>query len=141
MTDPACVFCKIIAGEIPCLRVFEDEASLAFLDIGPLADGHLLIIPQRHYERLEEMPPDEVAAVTRHLPRLARAVLRITSAAGYNVLQNNGKVSGQAVSHVHFHIIPRVDADGLGYRWNASQYPPGRAEALHRQITDALAGS
>lgn len=139
MNDPSCVFCKIVAGEIPAQRVFEDDAVLAFLDIGPLAEGHLLVIPKPHYVTLDEMSPDAVAAVTGRLPGLARAVLRVTGASGYNILQNNGRVSGQAVFHVHFHIIPRRENDGLGYRWNASQYPEGRAEALHRQLVEAMA--
>ncbi|MHC4675909.1 MAG: HIT family protein, partial [Planctomycetota bacterium] len=105
---------------------------------GPLADGHLLVIPKQHFSTLDEMSPDQVAAVTRHLPVLGRAVLKAVSAEGYNVLQNNGKVSGQEVLHVHFHIIPRVSADGLGYRWNASKYPEGRAEEVRRQIVGAL---
>ena len=125
MTDPSCVFCKIIAGQIPCLRIFEDDVVLAFLDIGPLAEGHLLVIPKEHYLRLEEMSPEAVAAVVRHLPLLGRAVMKATGSTAYNVLQNNGPESGQAVPHVHFHIIPRKAADGLGYRWNATKYAPG----------------
>lgn len=137
-TDPNCVFCRIVAGEIPALRVFEDSSTLAFVDIGPLAEGHLLVIPKAHYERLEEMPPDEVGHLTRHLPRLAKAVLQITRSEGYNLLQNNGKVSGQEVPHVHFHIIPRAAGDGLGYRWNARKYSAGRGEEIQQQLLDAL---
>jgi histidine triad (HIT) family protein len=138
MNDPSCIFCKIVAGQIPCLRLFEDEAALAFLDIGPLAEGHVLLIPKQHYARLEEMTGEEVATVSRHLPTLARAVIKATGAVGYNVLQNNGKESGQAVAHVHFHVIPRVAADGLGYRWNATKYAPGRAEQVHKALLEAL---
>jgi len=138
MSESSCVFCKIVAGEIPALRVFEDETTLAFLDVGPLAEGHLLVIPKAHYERLEDMPPDVVAAVARNLPPLGRAVTQATSAPGYNVLQNNGKVSGQVVPHVHIHLIPRAPSDGLGYRWNASEYPAGRAEAVHKRLLDGL---
>lgn len=138
--DPSCIFCKIIAGDIPCMKVFEDDAVLSFLDIGPLADGHLLVIPKAHHARLEEMDADAVAAVTRHLPRLAKTVMKVTGADAYNVLQNNGKPSGQEVMHVHFHIIPRVPGDGLGYRWNASKYPEGRAEELHKQMLEAMKG-
>lgn len=139
-SDPNCIFCKIVAGQIPCMKVFEDARILAFLDIGPLAEGHLLVIPKTHAERLEQMSPDDVAAVVRHVPRLARAVLQVTGAAGYNLLQNNGKVSGQVVPHVHFHIIPRTDGDGLGYRWPASQYPEGRGEEVRKRMCEALAG-
>jgi len=138
MSDPSCIFCKIIAGEIPCMRVFETDDLLSFLDIGPLAEGHLLVIPKQHYERLEDMPPAAVVVVTRHLPELGKTLMQVTGAAGYNILQNNGKASGQVVMHVHFHLIPRVAGDGLGYRWNATQYPKGRAEQLQQQILAAL---
>jgi histidine triad (HIT) family protein len=139
-SDPSCIFCKIVGGQIPCMRVFETDDLLSFLDIGPLAEGHLLVIPKNHYERLEEMPPEAVAALTRHLPALGKALLQVTGAAGYNVLQNNGKVSGQEVMHVHFHLIPRAAGDGLGYRWNASKYREGRGEQLQKEILAALAG-
>jgi histidine triad (HIT) family protein len=136
--DPSCIFCKIAAGDIPCLKIAEGNGYLAFVDIGPLADGHLLVIPKDHYARLEDMPVDAVTAVTRELPRLGRAVIQAMSAPAYNVLQNNGRESGQAVGHVHFHIIPRCAGDGLGYRWNASEYPEGRAEEVHDAILKAL---
>jgi len=137
-TDPNCVFCRIVAGGIPALKVFEDSATLAFLDIGPLAEGHLLVVPKAHYERLEEMPPDEAGRVMRHFPRLAKAVLQVARTDGYSVLQNNGKVAGQDVPHVHFHIIPRATGDGLGYRWNARKYPTARGEEIQKLLLDAL---
>ncbi|MCP4249608.1 MAG: HIT family protein [bacterium] len=139
-TAPDCVFCKIVAGQIPSHTVLRDDACMAFLDVGPLADGHLLLIPLAHYERLDEVPADLTASVTRRLPELGRALVQATGADGYNVLQNNGAVSGQVVPHVHFHLIPRRDADGLGYRWHPKSYPEGRAEELLAQLTDALAG-
>lgn len=138
MNNPTCIFCKIVAGEVPCHKVYEDEHVLAFLDIGPLAEGHLLVIPRKHYVTLEDMNPDQVAGTTRVLPALAGAVRRAVNAQGYNILQNNGKVAGQVVNHVHFHIIPRVESDGLGYRWNASQYPEGRAEEVLGKIKEVL---
>ena len=116
-----CIFCRIVAGEIPCTKVYEDDLCLAFMDIGPLADGHTLLIPKKHYEFLYEMPPDEVAHLARRLPAMAKAVQEAMGAEGLNVLQNNGRVSGQAVPHVHFHFIPRVEGDGLGYRWPAKE--------------------
>lgn len=137
-TDPDCIFCKIVAGKIPALRVYEDEKMLAFLDIGPLAEGHLLIIPKEHAERLEDASPEVLSHLAGQLPRLARAVLAVTQAAGYNLLQNNGRVSGQEVPHIHFHIIPRAQSDGLGYRWLASSYPAGRGEELRQALLTAL---
>lgn len=135
---PDCVFCKIVAGTIPAMTVLDTSHALAFLDIAPLADGHTLLIPKRHYETIGEMSPEELAPVLHDLPRLATAVLSATGAEGYNVLQNNGSVSGQAVPHVHFHIIPRVADDGLGYRWKPKSYATGRAETLHKSIQSAM---
>ena len=120
------------------MKVFGDDDTFAFLDINPLSDGHVLVIPRAHYGQLDEMPDDLVGRVTAHLPRLARAVVAATGAEGYNILQNNGAVSGQVVLHVHFHIIPRHSADGLGYRWNAGQYEPGRDKQVHESILAAL---
>lgn len=133
-----CVFCKIVAGQIPSAKVFEDDACIAFLDIGPLADAHLLIVPKEHYERITDMPALEFAAVTLRIPQLARAVMEVSGAEGLNVLQNNGQVSGQAVPHVHIHIIPRRQGDGLGYRWNAGKYPEGKLQQLQRALAEAL---
>ena len=114
-----CIFCKIVAGEIPCTRVFEDAAGLAFMDIGPISPGHTLLIPKKHYGAISEMPPDEVAALFRPVAALASAVQAAVGAEGLNVLQNNGACSGQAVAHLHIHFIPRWPGDGLGFRWPA----------------------
>ena len=137
-SDPNCIFCKIVAGQIPCWKLYEDEAVFSFLDIGPLSEGHCLIIPRKHYETIDQMGGEEVAACARLIPRLSRAVQQATGAAGWNVLQNNGPFSGQAVPHVHFHIIPRRQDDGLGYRWPAGKLDKQTAERLMDQITQRL---
>ncbi|MFQ6047826.1 MAG: HIT family protein [Phycisphaerae bacterium] len=133
-----CIFCKIVSGTIPALKVLEDDECVSFVDIRPLAEGHLLLIPKQHFETIDQMPAELVGRVLRHLPRLGAAVARTAGADGYNVLQNNGRSAGQVVPHVHFHIIPRRAGDGLGYRWPAGQYPPGRAEQVRDQIRQAL---
>ena len=130
-----CIFCKIVNGQIPCHKVYENETALAFLDIGPLSRGHCLIIPKAHYARLDETPIDVVAACASLLPQLGQAVVTATGAAGWNVLQNNGPVAGQEVHHVHFHIIPRNEDDGLGFRWLAGKLNPDEATKLVRDIT------
>jgi histidine triad (HIT) family protein len=131
-----CVFCRIVAGEIPCTKVFEDGLCLAFLDIGPISPGHTLLIPKAHYETIHQMPVDEAAHLARHIPVLAAAVQKAVSAEGINVLQNNGRCSGQEVFHVHVHLIPRWPEDGLGFRWPAKQADPEvlkqQAEAIRR---------
>ncbi len=136
--DPNCVFCKIVSGEIPSMSVTETEYALSFLDVAPLAEGHLLVIPKRHYARLDEMPQEALGQLMRLLSPLARAVQKVTGAGGYNILQNNGGVAGQVVKHVHFHIIPRSQGDGLGYRWLAKEYQSGRGEQVRNQLLQAL---
>jgi len=133
-----CVFCRIVAGTIPSARIFEDEHVISILDIAPLADGHVLIIPRAHYAQITDMPAELSAAMASRLPLLASAVLKVTGAAGLNVLQNNGRAAGQAVDHVHVHLIPRKSGDGLGYRWNAGSYPAGRADELAQRLRAVL---
>ena len=112
------IFSKIISGAIPCHRVYEDEHVLAFLDIAPVAPGHTLVIPKEPARTLDELSEEAAAAIGRVLPRLCRAVKRVTGTAAYNVLQNNEALAHQAVFHVHFHIIPKPDEQrGLGVRW------------------------
>jgi histidine triad (HIT) family protein len=135
---PETVFDKILAGEIPCHRVYEDEHVLAFLDIGPLAEGHTLVIPKERKRQLHELSDEAAAALGRVLPRIARAVLAATGAGGYNVLQNNGAEAHQAVMHVHFHVIPRHGGRGLEIGWQPGELPAERAAellaAMHREL-------
>ena len=119
------VFTKIIRGEIPCHRVYEDERVFAFLDIAPLAPGHVLVVPKEPAATLDALSEESAAAVGRVLPRIARAVMAATGTRDFNVLQNNGAAAHQAVPHVHFHVIPKPSAGGgLGIDW-----PSGRLEA------------
>lgn len=136
--DSNCIFCKIVAVEVPAAVVFESESLIAFLDVGPLAEGHLLLVPREHYTLLTELPPALALKMGSVLPRLGRALLDVTGADGFNVLQSNGEAAGQIVPHVHFHLIPRTPEDGLGYRWNAGKYGEGRAEALAAEYQVAL---
>jgi len=136
--DPGCIFCKIVAGEIPSLRIYEDDSVFAFLDIGPLADGHLLVIPKEHHERMDSASPDLIAAVARTLPMLSKAVMSAVGVDACNILLNVGRTAGQEVLHMHFHIIPRTSGDGLGYRWMAKKYPAGRADEVASRLRAAL---
>lgn len=113
------IFEKILNGEIPCHKVFEDDHVLAFLDINPVSKGHTLVIPKEPAETLDQLSDESSAAIGRVLPRLCRAVLKATGAKHFNILQNNGTPAHQAVFHVHFHIIPKEDSgSGLGIGWN-----------------------
>ncbi len=138
MTSSNCVFCGIAEGSIPSLRVLETSEAVAFLDVGPLAPGHCLLVPRHHCRSILDVPADVLSALAAQLPKLAAAVLEATGATGLNILQNTGESSGQAVFHLHFHLIPRVDGDRLGYRWNAGAYEPGEAELIQARVLGEL---
>lgn len=138
--DPDCIFCKIAAGDIPCEKILEDDAALAFLDIGPLAEGHVLLIPKAHAATLDEMSADAAGALLRHLPALVAAVKEGTGAPAANVLQNNGPEAHQEVMHVHFHVIPRREGDAFRFNWPAGKYEPGQAERIADRIRASLPG-
>lgn len=128
------IFSKIIRGEIPCHKVYEDTHVLAFLDVAPLSEGHTLVIPKEAKAHLHELSDEGAAALGRVLPRICRAVLKATGASSYNVLQNNGSDAHQAVMHVHFHIIPKIEGAGLGVVWKAQKLDPERAKALTERV-------
>ena len=133
-----CIFCKIVSGDIPCIKIYEDSNVLAFLDIGPISDGHTLVIPKAHFERLHECPPDVLAGLSGPMGKIARAVVSAVDAEAYNVLCNNGTAAGQLVEHVHFHIIPRNAGDGVFNRWPAYEYKQGQAELIAKKIRKNL---
>lgn len=133
-----CVFCRIAAGQIPSAKVFETEEVLAFLDIGPVSDGHTLVIPKRHCCRLDECPASTLSSLATVLSRVASAVQKAMRADGYNVLCNNGRAAGQIVEHLHFHIIPRKTGDGLFRNWPSYSYPEGKAARIAEQIQQLL---
>ncbi len=130
------IFTRIIKGQIPSHRVYEDERVFAFLDIAPLSPGHTLVVPKEPAVTLDALSEESAAAIGRVLPRIARAVMAATGTRDYNVLQNNGVAAHQAVPHVHFHVIPKPgDARGLGIDW-----PAGRLEAEDgRKLAAAVA--
>ncbi|MEM7480504.1 MAG: HIT family protein [Acidobacteriota bacterium] len=132
------IFDKILSREIPSHGVYEDDQVYAFLDIGPLSDGHTLVIPKERKAHLHELSDEAAAAIGRVLPRLCRAVMAATGATAYNVLQNNGAEAHQAVFHVHFHIIPKIGRRGLGVGWQAGELDPARARELVGKIRSAL---
>ena len=138
MTDT--IFTKIINGDIPCHRVYEDDHVLAFLDVGPLSPGHTLVIPKEPAATLGEMSDESSAAIGRVLPRIARAVVEATGTQHYNILQNNGAPAHQAVFHVHFHIIPKPNSEqGLGVGWPSQKLDDARGADLAERMRAALA--
>jgi histidine triad (HIT) family protein len=138
MTGNDCIFCKMTAGEIAVTKIYEDEVVLAFLDIGPLSDGHTLLIPKEHFEKLHDCPSELLGKICSRLGRIAKAVAGAMNAEGYNVLCNNGAAAGQLVGHLHFHIIPRNTGDGVFDRWPASRYRQGQIEAIAAKIRENL---
>jgi histidine triad (HIT) family protein len=129
MTDD-CIFCRIIAGEIPSATVYEDDSTLAFLDINPVSKGHVLVIPKTHCDRIYQAPPDVLANVIASVRRVARAQVDGLGAAGLSVSQANGEVAGQIVPHLHFHLIPRYEADLSDRNWHPGAYED-QAEMEH----------
>ena len=135
------IFDKILAGEIPCHKVYEDDQVLAFLDIGPLSRGHTLVIPKEAAATLDRLSDESAAAIGRVLPRIARAVLKVTGAKHFNILQNNGRPAHQVVEHVHFHIIPKLpDGAGLSMSWEAGTLDQEEGAKLAADIAAAIGG-
>lgn len=117
-TDPNCIFCKIVAGEIPCFKLIEEAETLAFMDINPVHDGHALIIPKAHYPTVFDIAPEAIAAAARTTRRVARAVNAALQPDGLNLVQSNGPGAAQSVGHFHFHVLPRWNGDGLLINWS-----------------------
>ncbi|MBC8218346.1 MAG: HIT family protein [Planctomycetes bacterium] len=133
-----CIFCKMVTGQIPVAKIYEDEIVLAFLDIGPISDGHALVIPKQHFEKLHDCPPEMLGQVAWRLGKIAGAVAAAMGSEGYNLLCNNGRAAGQLIEHLHFHIIPRNAGDGVFRRWPSYKYPEGKIEAIAASISKIL---
>jgi histidine triad (HIT) family protein len=115
--DPNCIFCKIVAGEVPCFKLFEDAETLAFMDINPVHDGHCLVIPKAHFPTVFDIAPEAIAAAARTAARIAPAVNEAVRPDGLSIMQANGPGAGQSVGHFHFHLVPRRAGDGLLFNW------------------------
>jgi len=137
-SDPNCIFCKIIAGEIPCERIYEDDQVVAFLDIAPIAQGHALVVPRAHHEALLDTPAALLGAVMAAAQTVADAVVNATGAEGFNLFQFNGACAGQEVFHLHFHIIPRSPGDGVRFGWSRRPYAEGEMAAAAARIREAM---
>ena len=135
MAEEKCIFCLISGGDIPSAKVYEDENVFAFLDLSPVQPGHALIITRQHYKNLLEFPCELAPAVFSALKKVGSAVMKATGATGFNVMQNNGLSAGQTMFHIHWHIIPRFDGDGLGM-WEQGSYPDDDAM---RNLADKIA--
>lgn len=136
-TEQNCIFCKIIQSKIPSHKVYEDEYSIAFLDIMPNNQGHTLVVPKEHYENIYVLPPETLARLSLSVQRISTAVKNAMDADGINVIMNNEVAAGQMVFHSHFHIIPRFQNDGFAH-WPHTEYREGEAESVATKIKENL---
>jgi len=128
-----CIFCKIIAGEIPAEKVYEDEDILAFLDITPINAGHTLVIPKKHYENIFELSDEILQKISLKLRDIGRAIKEAVGAEGLNIGMNNRSAAGQLVMHAHFHLIPRYVSDGYKH-WGGRKYKDGEISLVAEKI-------
>lgn len=133
MHDPDCIFCKIIAGQIPCCKVYEDDACLAFLDLAPFEEGHTLVIPKFHAATLLDLPADVLPSILPAVQKVAALLKERLPCDGFNVMQNNGACALQVVQHVHFHVIPRWN--GHPAKWAPGKYEePDGMQKMHARL-------
>ncbi|WFD48078.1 bis(5'-nucleosyl)-tetraphosphatase (asymmetrical) [Malassezia furfur] len=134
-TDENCIFCKIIAGKIPSRKFIETDKAYAFLDIGPTAPGHSLIIPKYHAAKFHELPDDTLSDI---LP-VAKKIALATGATDYNLLQNNGRIAHQVVDHVHFHVIPKPNEEqGLVVGWPSTNPSKEELDEVYKKMQERL---
>jgi histidine triad (HIT) family protein len=133
-----CVFCRIVAGSIPATRVHEDEHTVAFMDIGQVNPGHVLVAVKAHAENIYALDEAQAAAAFRAAARVAKAIRAAFSPAGLSVYQANGKPAGQTVLHFHLHLVPRHDGDGMALTWPVKNPPRERLEEYAAKIRGQL---
>lgn len=129
-----CIFCKIVKGEIPAAKVYEDGNVLSFLDIMPSNKGHCLVVPKKHYEALLDIPDEDLSGVIKAVKKVAKALSLSMGNGAYNIVMNNGKEAGQLVQHAHIHIIPRFKGDRLRLSWSHKKYGDKEIEEYKEKI-------
>ena len=137
-TDNNCIFCKIVAGQVPCFKLFEDDATIAFMDLNPANPGHALAVAKGHYPTVDMIPPDVLGAVAQTAQRVSRAMMKALSPFGLNLVQANGEGAAQSVPHLHIHVIPRQRNDGLLINWQAVPGDRAAIEAVYNKIKAAM---
>ena len=134
-----CIFCKIVNGDIPSVKVYEDDRVFAFMDINPLNEGHLLVIPKAHAATIHEITEADFLAVMSATHKLAAAIKKALNPEGINLMQLNGKAANQVVPHLHVHIVPRWSGDGLTIcKWEIIAGDMEKVKAIGMQIEKAL---
>lgn len=132
-----CVFCKILKGEIPSEKIYENDKVYAFLDIMPVNPGHTLVIPKEHYDNIEDLPEDLMCEMSKIVKKVGQAIKKGLGSKSYNIALNNGEVAGQVVPHVHFHVIPRKTSDGLKL-WPQRQYQDQEAKEVMKRLIEVI---
>lgn len=130
-----CIFCKIISGEIPSYKVYEDDRTMAFLDVQPVNPGHTLVVPKKHYENMEDVPVAELTALILAVKKVGRLLKDKLGVPGYNLGENNDPIAGQIVPHLHFHVMPRRAGDGHEL-WKQGKYQAGEREEIIKKLKD-----
>ncbi len=132
-----CIFCKIVVGEIPSHKVYENDKVVAFFDILPISPGHTIIVPKTHVADVENLSDEDLCAMSIAMKKIVKAVMEGLGVKGYSVFLDNKDVANQHVSHVHFHLVPRKEGDNLA-RWSQSGYTEGEAEGCLKKIIEKL---
>jgi len=135
-TSETCIFCKIVKGEIPCAKIYEDDKVISFLDIAPTGKGHALVVPKEHYETLIDLP--EGFPLLSVIKKVAKAQSAALGSEGFNVVINNQKVAGQVVPHAHVHIIPRQANDGVHFEMRHKKYAEEEIADVAEKISKFL---
>ena len=137
-TDSTCVFCKIVAGQLPAFKLLEDDTTIAFMDINPVNPGHALAVAKGHWPTVDVIPADVLAAVARCAQKIAKAEMTVLKPAGVNLVQANGPAAGQSVPHLHIHIMPRRAGDDVTLNWEPNAGDSSVIEALYKKLKAAL---
>ena len=132
-----CLFCKIVKGELPSSKIYEDEDTLAFLDLFPVNKGHSLVISKEHYENIFDVPAENLSKISSVMKNVADAVKKGVNADGISIAQSNGKDAGQVIPHIHFHVMPRFKDDGLKL-WPQGKYEEGEMDKFKEDISKFL---
>ena len=139
MNKADCIFCRIVAGDLPSSKLREDGDTLAFMDIGPIIHGHALVIPKPHYVGIHDTPPELLKKLICAVRAIAEAQTKALGADGVNVIQSTGESAGQIVPHIHFHVIPRFKNDGHSWNWRPRPYSvPTEMEKIAQAIRSSL---
>lgn len=133
-----CIFCKIVHGEIPSYKIYEDDFVLAFLTINPSSPGHTLVIPKKHYNTILDLPKKELCEIIKTIQKIAKAILEAVETKAFNLVVNTGKDAEQFIDHAHFHIIPRFKDDKIRYESPAIKYKEGQKQEIIDRIKKVL---